>query len=533
MLVQVDMLGSEFGDTIFNVYQSVGSGFGGLNFMHCAYFGNSATFTVQAGQTYYIQAGSVYSSSGNLQLNLQELPRPANDDFVNAKIVDTLPFSDTVDITNATIEPGEPQIGGVPPNKTVWYSFTPTITTLVQADMAGSNYYDTNYYLYEATGSGFNGLKYLQSMYYGSPGTFLAQAGVAYYIQAGNIYGGSGILQMNIKELPRPANDDFSNATVVSLPLPFDHTVDTQYASRQTDEPTPFCAYNGPGTRSVWYAFTPAISGSVSANASSYAFTPVLAIYTGNSLTSLTQMGCQNYGNLLTFHVNAGTTYYFQVGNLYPWEQGGSVQFHLDVTPPPTAGFYYYPSDPSVLDTIQFYDSSYDPGLIGFDSVTWDFGDGTTSAAFYPTHIYAKDGDYTVQHSITTFDGRTASVSQVIQVRTHDVAITKINAPQSASAKQTRTITVSANSKGYAEIVRVDLYKGAPGGFEFIGSVTLTVPARSNNKATVFNFSYTFTNTDANIGKVTFKAVATIVDARDIYPADNEAISSPPTKVAK
>jgi hypothetical protein len=121
----------------------------------------------------------------------------------------------------------------------------------------------------------------------------------------------------------------------------------------------------------------------------------------------------------------------------------------------------------------------------------------------------------------------------VVQVRTHDVAITKINAPQSASVKQTRTITVSVNSKNYAETVQVDLYKSVPGGFEFVGSITLAVPAYSTNRTTAFNFNYTFTSSDASIGKVTFKAVATIVNARDSYPSDNEAISSPPTKVSR
>ena len=536
MLVQADMSGSSFGDTNFNVYQSVGPGFGGLNFMQCAYFGNSATFNVQAGQTYYIQAGSIYGSSGNLQLNLQELPRPANDDFGSAKAITALPYSGTVDISNATREANEPSYCYYF-SKTVWYSFTPTENTLVKVDMQGSSFWDSVFNVYQAIGPNITDLSPLQCAGFGSSVTFTAQAGTTYYIQAGSYYGSSGNLQLNLVELPRPANDDFANATVAALPLPFDNTVDTQYATRETGEPTPSCAYNGPGTRSVWYAFTPETSGSVSANIPSAAFTPVMAAYTGNAFNNLTQIGCKIYnglGSLLTFRANAGTTYYLQVGYYYPWEQGGgSMQFHLDVAPQPIVGIYYTPLAPSVFDTIIFYDSPFDPGQLGFQSYFWDFGDGTTSTSIDQTHQYAKDGDYTVQHSATTVDGRTASISQVVHVKTHDVAITKINAPQSASVNQTRTITVSVNSKGYAETVRVDLYKSVPGGFEFIGSVTLTVPARSNNKTTAFNFSYTFTNADASIGKVTFKAVATIIDARDAYPADNEAVSSPPTKITK
>jgi hypothetical protein len=54
---------------------------------------------------------------------------------------------------------------------------------------------------------------------------------------------------------------------------------------------------------------------------------------------------------------------------------------------------------------------------------------------------------------------------------------------------------------------------------------------RGANRTTPFSFNYTFTSDDAAIGKVTFKAIANLVSARDALPADNEAIASP-TKVS-
>jgi hypothetical protein len=45
-------------------------------------------------------------------------------------------------------------------------------------------------------------------------------------------------------------------------------------------------------------------------------------------------------------------------------------------------------------------------------------------------------------------------------------------------------------------------------------------------------FSYTFTSNDTAFGKVTFQAVASIVDARDALPADNTATALP-TEVGK
>jgi hypothetical protein len=55
----------------------------------------------------------------------------------------------------------------------------------------------------------------------------------------------------------------------------------------------------------------------------------------------------------------------------------------------------------------------------------------------------------------------------------------------------------------------------------------------NRNGSTTFTFNYTFTSADLGVGKVSFKAVATIVDHRDAARAANELISSPPTVVSK
>ncbi len=337
-------------------------------------------------------------------------------------------------------------------------------------------------------------------------------------------------MQVNVEEIPPPPNDDFANATTIAA-LPFSDTADTAGAIREAGEPTSSCAqFNNPGG-SVWYAFTPGQSESVSAFVDNTFFSTDVAVYTGNSLNSLTEVSCRSFGGRLTFRAEANTTYYFQVAGLFG--QGGSLRFNLEVTPPPVASFGFSPGDPSIFDTVQFFDQSFDPGEVGFQSQAWDFGDGATATGCCPTHQYAADGDYTVQLTVTTFDGRTDSTSQTVQVRTHDVAIVKLMAPQSASAGQTRTISVDIRNTRYEETVEVQFFKSVPGGFEFIGFLRQTVPVRPANRTTQVLFNYTFTNADASIGKVTFKAVAILLDARDALPADNEAISSPPTRVSR
>ena len=325
-----------------------------------------------------------------------------------------------------------------------------------------------------------------------------------------------------------PSNDDFANSAGIPA-LPFSGVVNLTGASVETGEPTPSCAvFNGPVNKTAWYVFTPTETGSISARIVNTAIAPVVAAYTGPALNSLTEVGCNVFGGSATFRAQSGTTYYFLVGGLFG--QGALVGFSLEVTPLPVAQFGFNPFDPSVFDGVQFFDFSFDPAGLGISLEAWTFGDGASGSGCCPTHTFAADGSYTTQLTITTPDGRTASTSQTVLIRTHDVAITKFSAPKSASAGQTRQISVGLNSKRYPETVEVQLYKSVPGGYQFVGTQTQSVPVRAANRTTDFSFSYTFTADDARVGKVTFKAVANVFSARDALPADNEAIAAP-TKV--
>ncbi len=83
---------------------------------------------------------------------------------------------------------------------------------------------------------------------------------------------------------------------------------------------------------------------------------------------------------------------------------------------PPIASFYWIPSIPTVIDAVQFLDTSFDPdGYIV--SWQWDFGDGNTSNLRNPTHQYAANGTYTVTLTVTDNDGHTSSVSANITIR--------------------------------------------------------------------------------------------------------------------
>jgi len=321
-------------------------------------------------------------------------------------------------------------------------------------------------------------------------------------------------------------NDNFADATQITS-LPYSTNADNYGATFEAGESYPTCGY-GYSPMSVWYSYTPSANTSLTARVSYYNFSTFVAVYTGSSLNDLTPVGCSQYNNNTTFQAYAGTTYYFQVSSLYPWEQG-TIPFSLEVTPPPQVNLWINPYDPSIFDNVTFYSSIYDPGNSGIASYAWTSSDGATSDQYYFYHQFATDGDYMVSLTATTYDGRSGSASQVVQVRTKDVAVSKFSIPQTAQVNQTKTISVDILNKRYSDYVQVTLIKGLPGGGEqVIGTLTIYVPAKAK-QSTTFKFSYTFTGSDASIGKVTFKAVATIVNGRDALPSDNTSIAT--TKV--
>lgn len=173
----------------------------------------------------------------------------------------------------------------------------------------------------------------------------------------------------------------------------------------------------------------------------------------------------------------------------------------------PPVDFWNFPYDPSIFDLISF-------GLYGYPPAEWkcewDFGDGTTYNKCWVNAAkqYKADGDYKVAVLVTNTNGELAWVSRTVSVRTHDVAITKLSVPQSASVGQTRQLTVYVRNNRYPERVQVELYKNE---MVWVGTLIQDVPPRPANRTTAFNFSYTFTAEDARIGKVTFTAQAFIL----------------------
>jgi hypothetical protein len=360
--VSVDTFGSTF-DTVLMVYS--GTSLGNLTLVACnddtlqPGGGNTTqsrvVFGTTPGTTYYVQAGGVVGTSGNLVVNFHAAPPPpANDNFARALVVGN-PLSTTFSAVteSASTEPGEPIrpiCGGRPRTigGTVWYTFTPTTTAAVAVDTRGSSI-DTLLAVYSGTTLNNLALVRCNDDVLGtlqSRVSFLAQAGTTYYVQVGGFIGTFGNLTVNFGAgLPPPANDNFASATAIAT-LPAQLTATTDSAGTEAGEPVSFtCAGQlvaVDGT--VWYTFTPTTTGFVALDTFLTDYDTVLAVYTGGALGALGQVACNDStlqsgtGNSdqsrVVFNAVAGTTYRIQVGG-FRGAFGNLVLRAATTSPPP------------------------------------------------------------------------------------------------------------------------------------------------------------------------------------------------------
>jgi hypothetical protein len=320
--IAADTLGSDF-PTVLAAF--TGSDFATLQPVGCQAFGNRLILGLRAGTTYYFQVGGFSGQTGNLVFNVAAVVRPANDDFADATIIASLPFTDSLSTQGATTEPDEPSPNCVPARSTVWYSFTPAVDANLAANTVGSNY-DTTLSVYTGARGALTQIA-CNDDFFGLQSRVLVHvsAGTTYYFQVGGFSGQTGNLVFNVAAEARPANDNFANATRIAS-LPFTGSLSTQGATTEPGEPLAPCA---PVGSTVWYSFTPAADMSIAADTLGSNFNTVLTAFTGSDFATLQSIGCQPFGNRLVLDLRAGTTYHFQIGGFSG--QTGNLVFNVAV----------------------------------------------------------------------------------------------------------------------------------------------------------------------------------------------------------
>ncbi len=92
-----------------------------------------------------------------------------------------------------------------------------------------------------------------------------------------------------------------------------------------------------------------------------------------------------------------------------------SSQYSNVTNEPPVADFTWQPANPKAGDNVIFHSNSYDnDGTI--TSYLWEFGDGKSSTAANPSHVYHEAGNYTVKLTVTDNYGATSYVEKNIVV---------------------------------------------------------------------------------------------------------------------
>jgi hypothetical protein len=266
--------------------------------------------------------------------------RPLNDNFTNAFILQGLNVTTNGSNLGAGKEPGEPTGGDPSADASVWYSWTAPVSGGVTVG-TGENYFGGHPLGVYVGDSVSNLVAEGESIYDFYPVGFVAQAGVTYYIEvtgfSQEIPDGAGPFTLSVVQIPAPPNDDFANAIVLT------GTVVTATGSNvgATGEPgEPQESYQGIGN-SVWWNWQAPTNGQLELNFQGSDFEPVVALYTGLTVSNLTLIGTvyTSLGGLTPtadFHVEAGQLYHIAlVGYWYPVIAGNIVMnLSFNAAPP-------------------------------------------------------------------------------------------------------------------------------------------------------------------------------------------------------
>ena len=301
---------------------------------------------VTAGTTYYIEAVSESSTYPPLPdvipyltLNADFVLSPANDDFNSPIVISSLPYTNTQDVKGATTAMDDPGITGtctLPKYfRSVWYQYTPSVSSTYLVDTSGSNYS-----LLVAIWTGSRGSLASAGCLYSSTTYLNLTTGTTYYFEAVALYPGDAAapssLTLALNIIPPPANDDFGSPIDITT-MPYTHTQDVKGATTATDDPALGCASGNQDALSVWYRYTPSVSGTLLLNNSGSDYYSPLAVWTG-SRGSLVQMGCNSGypSSNVSVAVSAGTAYYIEAVATYAGTTSTSLTLNASFLLPPS-----------------------------------------------------------------------------------------------------------------------------------------------------------------------------------------------------
>jgi hypothetical protein len=137
----------------------------------------------------------------------------------------------------------------------------------------------------------------------------------------------TGLLRFSLTALDQPANDNFADATVMTLP--FLVTQSNVNAGVEPGEPA-FCQQPD---RTMWFKYVPSTTGTVHISATNADFEPGIHVWSGTSFANLEFVNCFGFPADGVFQAVAGNTYYLSVDTING--STGNFDFSADAIPAP------------------------------------------------------------------------------------------------------------------------------------------------------------------------------------------------------
>ena len=303
----------------------------------CGYFNTSLVgFYASAGQTYYVAVDGKNGASGDIRFLIS--PISEHDYFAHAMALHgdehTINTSDLI----ATAEPTEPDHAGQKPRYTLWYDFVPATSGTFEIDTvySGGSRSDHNTFLAVYQGNTLTSLTEIASDNMQSAGnydssvTITATAGQSYKLVSGCSYDSQvpllGPIGLRVRKVEPLPNDNFADAIAVPTPAGNAFSTVTGKIRGATSEPGE-PAWSDPfahSTNTIWWKWTADRTATMqvntigSATSTGYGLDTLLWVYTGSSVSALTQKAFDDdnggsFTSLATFNAVSGTTYYFRV----------------------------------------------------------------------------------------------------------------------------------------------------------------------------------------------------------------------------
>jgi hypothetical protein len=272
---------------------------------------SSITFAVEQEEVYRIQLAGYHGSEGGYGLEWYMADEPVtNDAFLRSRFIGGLQGRYVGTTAGATFEDGEPSHDGAGPGSSVWFSAIAAVDGTITYEVEPDGF-DAVVAIY--TGTAIDALTEVDSGE--GSASIEVEPGDDHRIVVDGVTGGDvGPYELSWStEVDVPANDDFADAEVLSGTDPIDgHNIG---ATAEVDEPE---HAGEPAEHSIWFRWTPDSSGPVSIDTFDSDFDTLLAVYTGSSLGSLSEVAANDqWGDTaqskVSFVAEAGTTYQIAV----------------------------------------------------------------------------------------------------------------------------------------------------------------------------------------------------------------------------